>query len=58
MTKANEDDTSEEEYAHKKRKSIAGSESSFRKWLKLLFTWEFCLEFVLLAVHPLPYVEQ
>ena len=32
-------------------------DSNFKKFLALIFTWEFAFEFVLLAVHPLPYYD-
>jgi hypothetical protein len=46
-----------EEEKRRLRRKVQGSESNFRKWLKLLYTGEFMMEFLFLAVHPLPYVE-
>lgn len=35
----------------------SGGQSNIQKWVKLLCTWEFFIEFMILAVHPLPYIE-
>lgn len=37
---------------------VSGSESNFKKWIKLLATWEFAMEFLILSVHPIPYYER
>jgi hypothetical protein len=33
-------------------------ESNFNKWIKLLFSKKFMFEVMLLAIHPIPYVEK
>jgi hypothetical protein len=33
-------------------------ESHFHKWLKVLCTWEFLFEFIILIIHPIPFVEK
>lgn len=41
-----------------KKKHIAGSESNFKKWVKLICTKEFAFELVILMIHPFPFVEK
>jgi hypothetical protein len=40
-----------------KKTKIEGRKSHFRKWLGLLCTWEFFIEFVILIAHPFPYYD-
>lgn len=41
-----------------KKEKVVGSESQVTKWARILCTWEFAMEFLILAVHPLPYYER
>jgi len=41
-----------------KKEKVAGSESQLAKWGRQLCSLEFAFEFLILAVHPLPYYER
>ena len=37
-----------------KQAAYTGPPSNFSKFLSLVFTWEFFIEFIILAIHPIP----
>ena len=55
---AKEDES--EDGLEKKKVNIVSErarESHLKKWIRLLCSWEFLMEFLILVIHPLPYVE-